>query len=169
MREDVAQEGRQQILELILLAENPRLLERAARREGLERLNEAVRADARQELLDRPRTTLDKSLGRASLARLPEAQRRHEHVQHLAGAAEGPDLAGALRSATAITVFVVPKSMPTEMSALMNLSFGWEGGGPPGGSRSLSANCPFVEDIVSCNARARRPRIDAVSRGQAAC
>jgi len=97
MAPQAAQERRQQILESETPAEDARVLEQAARREGLERLDEAMRAGALEEALDRPRPALDARLPRALLALLPHQQHRHVDAKHLAATIERDGLGAAVR------------------------------------------------------------------------
>src|SRR5262245_52794292 len=69
------QERRENILELVALAEHLGGVEAATGSEGLERLEEAVDVASFEKLLDRPRATF--SLSSASRPVLPEAERRH--------------------------------------------------------------------------------------------
>ena len=92
-----AKERRQQILECEALAEDARVLERGARREGLERLDEAMRAGPLEELLDRPRPALDARLQRAVASFLPEEKRRHVDAEQLAAAVELERLGASVR------------------------------------------------------------------------
>ncbi len=87
-----AKERRHQVLELEPPVEDPRVLEGAARRKGLEGLDETMRAGAFQELPDGPGAALDLRLRRCALALLPEAERRHVDAQHLLPAGKREDL-----------------------------------------------------------------------------
>jgi hypothetical protein len=84
MAQERAQERGQQILEPEALPEDPRLLERVAGREGLERLEEAMSVQPLQELLDGVGTTLDPGLAARPAHLVPEAERRGVYVQALA-------------------------------------------------------------------------------------
>src|SRR5207248_1795378 len=77
---------------------DPRVLEGGARREGLEGLDEAMRPDARQELVHRPGPALDPALQRALPALLPEAERGDEGGEVLFAMAEAHSLRRALRA-----------------------------------------------------------------------
>ena len=69
---------REEILELVRASVDPGRLEEPARREGLERLDEAAVAGVLDEALDRPRSRLARNPRMVVVALVPEAQRRAE-------------------------------------------------------------------------------------------
>jgi len=78
MRAQPLEEGGEEILELVAAAVNARRFEQAARRERLQRLDEAAVRGMFEEALDRPRPCFGNDLRVRFIALVPEAQRRTE-------------------------------------------------------------------------------------------
>ena len=92
MAHEGAQEGAQQVLEAVALAEDAGFLEGGARREGLEGLDEPVGVEPFQELVDGPGAALDVGAQAIAVPLVPEAQGRHIDLQVLAAMGEGQRL-----------------------------------------------------------------------------
>ena len=97
MAHEGAQEGAQQVLEAVPLAEDPGLLEGRACRESLEGLDEPVGVQPFQELVDGPGSALHMGAQAIAMPLVPEAHGGHIDLQVLAAMVEGQRLHAPVR------------------------------------------------------------------------